>query len=560
MTHTRWKKLGLAFFAALVALSLACAPNEGTPTPQATAAPTPQMTATPGPAATQGAATPTAIPVATSTPATGSRENIIIGVEYVLIDNQPQVAAQAELLSAAGFRAAKPIAEAHSWGAMQSGPSAAINFSKLDTYVREFQDAGFTETTLALKSHSDWASVEHSQLNSKNATPKPEYRDLYAAWVTAVVERYDSDGVDDMPGLRYPVRHYEIGSELSSYEPEPVGEYLAMLETAYAAAHAAYPDVSVAHAAFLVMDLLLNDPAPEELDGSATLPRDDTHNIADIRAILDRGDLFDVVNIHALAHPGEIEQLVRWLNLEMDARGYRKPIIISDTSPNPFISYGPGNVCGLFANLMGVMVYPATEADRCRTADYFKRVLGKDGETLAWLRGYVAGDMVKKTVIAAEQGIVLIDTSFTTDLPILDSPLGFAGAGNAGWGGMIKIATKERFASYFAMRQLIGHIDGYESIRRLDVDGPEGTRVYEVVVGGEKLWIGWHDPPRLVLPGDDVPETTVTLPTGAGTLVIERMVERVEDGEGKVETTRKDSSGGNELVTLTQRPVFVWVE
>lgn len=35
----------------------------------------------------------------------------------------------------------------------------------------------------------------------------------YTAWVTAAVERYDGDGVDDMPGLLAPIRHWEVDNE-----------------------------------------------------------------------------------------------------------------------------------------------------------------------------------------------------------------------------------------------------------------------------------------------------------------------------------------------------------
>ena len=73
--------------------------------------------------------------------------------------------------------------------------------------------------------------------SSSNYTPKEQYYDTYMAWVegntefshisilirvTAVVERYDCDGYNDMPGLRYPVVYYEIGDEFSTYEPESV--------------------------------------------------------------------------------------------------------------------------------------------------------------------------------------------------------------------------------------------------------------------------------------------------------------------------------------------------
>ena len=53
------------------------------------------------------------------------------------------------------------------------------------------------------------------------------------------MERYDDDGQQDMPGLRYPVRIFEIGTEFSSYEPESVEEYLEVLQACYKAAHAA---------------------------------------------------------------------------------------------------------------------------------------------------------------------------------------------------------------------------------------------------------------------------------------------------------------------------------
>ena len=35
----------------------------------------------------------------------------------------------------------------------------------------------------------------------------------YEEWIANVVERYDGDGVDDMPGLKYPITHWEIGNE-----------------------------------------------------------------------------------------------------------------------------------------------------------------------------------------------------------------------------------------------------------------------------------------------------------------------------------------------------------
>ncbi len=35
----------------------------------------------------------------------------------------------------------------------------------------------------------------------------------YASWLSAAVERYDGDGIGDMPSLLYPIRHWEVGNE-----------------------------------------------------------------------------------------------------------------------------------------------------------------------------------------------------------------------------------------------------------------------------------------------------------------------------------------------------------
>ena len=73
----------------------------------------------------------------------------------------------------------------------------------------------------------------------------------YAAWLDAVVERYDGDGVDDMSGLQYPVRHWEVlnepemqGPELTFFQ-EDSAAYLDFLKRSYTAIRAADPNAVV---------------------------------------------------------------------------------------------------------------------------------------------------------------------------------------------------------------------------------------------------------------------------------------------------------------------------
>lgn len=75
--------------------------------------------------------------------------------------------------------------------------------------------------------------------------------DAYLAWLSAMVERYDGDGLDDMPGLAYPTRHWEILNEPAMQSPELTffqespAEYLELLKLSYTTIKEADPHAVV---------------------------------------------------------------------------------------------------------------------------------------------------------------------------------------------------------------------------------------------------------------------------------------------------------------------------
>ncbi len=510
-----------------------------------------------GPVATVTLPTETRTTVPIPPPGPQVRGPILIGTEYIVIEREARVATLADMLAPLGLPAAKPLPENFSWGNMQPSREAEIDFRQLDSFVAQFQAAGFVELVLALKPHSSWASNDYPSqgLLPLRGGVRTEYLGDYENWVYSVVERYDADGSEDMPGLRYPVRFYEIGTEFSSYEPEPVEEYLVILERAYTAAHRAYPEVLIAHAAFLTTLAFTGDPSPAEYERAFETMADRTHSLADMRKVLDRPDLFDVLNLHSLGDPYEIEAMVAWLDYEMAQRGYRKPIILSDTATTPFISWGPATACDRNPNQMGKVIPPATEADRCRLADYFTRLVKVDQATLRWTQGFAAQDMVKKVVIAAEQGILLINTAFTEDIFWLKLPPAQAAAGTSAWAGLVDVERREYRPAYYALRQLVGYLDGHESITRLALD-EEGVRVYEISRAGQRFWIAWYDPERLILPGDPPPEKSIRLRSGGDSAVVEPLITQF----GQDSPTRVTLSTQDGLLTLilTPTPVFIF--
>ncbi len=482
-----------------------------------------------------------------------------VGIEYVFIDKAPRIPVEAQALAETGLTAVKHYAEHVEWGEMQSGPRAAIDFTRLDNYVRHYQAAGFGELVLCLKPHARWAAREVALIGIKNPSPKREHHELFATWIRSVVERYDGDGVDDLDGLRWPVRYLEIGSELSSYQPEPIAEYLETLEVAYKAAHAASPSILVAHAAFLTTTAFRDHPTPSETNYERAFadmsPRvNPEHRLASIHAVLDRPELFDVVNYHALADPYELEDACRWLRFEMGQRGYDKPILVSDTLATTFIAWGPATTAKGKPHQLGVIVEPAVEADRERLAAFFTRMVDDDAATHAWARDFIAADAVQRTLIAAEQRVACINLAFNVDLPLLTWKVARAGAGLTAWAGALEWRGNRvtmRHPLFHAITQLMEHLDNYRSVRRIAY-ADERVRVYEITGNTGGTFCAWLDPQRLLLPGDAVPSKRITLDIAASAADVTAVRTTPTDESKRVAT----KSGTLEL-TIGATPVFI---
>lgn len=117
--------------------------------------------------------------------------------------------------------------------------------------------------------------------------------EAYASFVEKVVERYDGDGVDDMPGLKTPIKYWEIMNEPEMQGGKPGGagedlkffvgtpqEYLAILKASYGAVKKADSGAKVAHA------------------GMAGMQQDFRDFWSPI--MKEAGNYFDIANIHTI--------------------------------------------------------------------------------------------------------------------------------------------------------------------------------------------------------------------------------------------------------------------
>jgi hypothetical protein len=76
---------------------------------------------------------------------------------------------------------------------------------------------------------------------------EPRDWESYDRWLSAMVERYDGDGVSDMPGLRYPLRYFEIGNEIIFDQGNTV--FTSLLKHSYSAIKRANPEAVVINGA-----------------------------------------------------------------------------------------------------------------------------------------------------------------------------------------------------------------------------------------------------------------------------------------------------------------------
>jgi len=116
--------------------------------------------------------------------------------------------------------------------------------SGYDELVKKFQTMDSPELLLILDIHNEAIALDANDITF----------DQYYDYVNQIVERYDGDGFQDMPGLVRPVKYFEIGNEIDSSNPEhshnlTMDNYvLNRLIPAYLAAKQANPDSMILNA------------------------------------------------------------------------------------------------------------------------------------------------------------------------------------------------------------------------------------------------------------------------------------------------------------------------
>lgn len=153
-------------------------------------------------------------------------------------------ASEAALIAQAGIRwdrTLSPSGGQFKRAFIEKSPGV-YDWSVPDAFVKAVQQQGLALLALV----QTWTSWDQSG-QSEMLYGKPGNLAAWKAFVQNLVERYDGDGQGDMPGLRYGIKHWEIGNEpeMGRFNNGNPQDYFDTLKAAYEGVKAADPDSKV---------------------------------------------------------------------------------------------------------------------------------------------------------------------------------------------------------------------------------------------------------------------------------------------------------------------------
>lgn len=450
------------------------------------------------------------------------------------------------------------------WGEIEPrapvGGRHSYRWAPLDEGVRQWQQSG-VHIMMSLRFVSPWANAkptgqEFTYLGGLFAAipksvgdyvPTPGHAQDLRDFVAALVERYDGDGVDDMPGLRFPILHYQVCNEAYNelYWAGTVEQYGAHLKEVAHAARRACPAVKIilSGVCFEPMDGFYErrmDPRTKAFVDQLMpkcrmqpfLKRMDEFSRASLKFdydILDaRWSLYGVV-----AHCREELRKAGRPNTEIWSAEIYSAAPLLDAMVMPMTTLYP---------------YPTPS----RSLDYIRILRSpKDKEFDAvnrWYRGLQSAMVVKNCLVGLDAGSRMLMNGWALDsqVPVSVYPLHCGGYKSTTFGKLWPAA--------YTYKLLIEKLDGITACRRVPM--PEDQYVYDCTVrGGRQVLVAFcddhigqnHDEPHATM------EAKIPLPTGPARLT--HIVTALEATAPQTELIRV--TGGQLKLRLTEYPVFI---
>ncbi len=356
------------------------------------------------------------------------------------------------------------------------GGRHTYNWALLDRGVREYQGAGFRNVQFVLNARNKWASRKPSFAGEHVATPpRAEHWDTYRAFIAAMAERYDADGKDDMPGLRYPVNYFAVESEAqhAGFWQGTVQEYGQLLAAAGRAAKGANPDAKIMLSGFNLADLMDDDPQARAFaERVKRLPEHHRKSIAFIEQSLALDEHFDVISLHYNYDYKGLYGVMHWLRGQMKKNGYTKPVWAGDAAAAP-----------MFDGLQNPR-FTKAEADALYNKLLEPRRAGHR-EAAQMYERLQAATLVKKLTVSRALGLHGINIANLRDW------VNYWGGRNWRFQGIRRPDGTPRPA-YHAYRLYVQELGSASRCKRIETDDPN-VWIFEMGDDSSTSYVAWCD-------------------------------------------------------------------
>ena len=438
------------------------------------------------------------------------------------------------------------------------------DWSDLDGAVRAWQRNG-VHAMMSLRFYSPWATAPKNDgqfvylkgpakwlaLSGADYLPKPEHMKDLREYVRSLVQRYDGDGVNDMPGLLFPVLHYQVGNEYSNelFWAGTVQQYGRLLREFAGAARSASADVKI----------ILSGIGFEEVYGfydERMGPRSEAYvkkNLPrvppEMRKFVRRTDAFSRTS----AGFGDAYDILdaRWPNYGIVARS--KELLRQAGCPDKEV--WSAEIYSGFP-LIEPLVLPNWTLQAwptpSRSVEYI-RILKKPGhpkfdEVNAWYRGLQAAQVVKICMVAldAGSGKLMMGWAIDAQHPLAVSTLSHH--------GLYSTTFKKPWPAAYTYNLIIRKLEGLKRIRRLPM--PENVYVYQCEVkDGHKVLVAFYDDHVGQNHDEPTGQIAAKIPLRGRHARITHIVTQIDRTEPEVVRAALDR--GVLRLRLTEYPVFV---
>jgi len=420
-----------------------------------------------------------------------------------------------------------------SWKAIEPNPpdrdgNHVYRWQKLDRAIKMWQKYGF-RITISLRLGDGWFAgpIKYRfagwELKNSDRLPAEEYIDDYRAWITALVERYDGDGQDDMPGLRYPVLHYQVGNEYANpvFWTGTAEDYRVLLEETALAARRASPDVRIISNGIRWNDLFHGDPDAELFEERFAaflegLPSDEWREgwqraryITEYTIAL--ADLYDILDAGGNGpYETSSEGYMAWVQKELAKKGLATTIWDMEARSEPRLTYNA------LVHFHPELVIPNGEEilKAMRNANDPQHT-----QAVSWYRAEQSRVLVKVFVTRFAAGFEKVFMGMPNDwdrslaaLTVKNPFIGLTDANGSPW------------PAFYAFKLLVEKIDGFAQAEK--IASQAGVELYRFTFadGRPTVWVAWlaeetvrplgaplpKREVRLSIPG---PVTLYTIPT-----------------------------------------------